>query len=196
MAKAYYSTVFSQSADDIWTVIRDFNNYAVWVDGAGESHIEGGKSGDAIGAVRNVLYNGKRIRQSLLALSDPDRAMSYAFCDADALPVQHYRATLKLTPGDRRRPRLRRMVGDIRLHAGASRRMDGVFPRLVRPLARLAAAVCRGQRPMKPVVTGANLSSTASGGGKFFTPPARQPGSAALRPASSPPRSPAYRPRP
>jgi hypothetical protein len=37
MAKAYYSTVFSQSADDIWTVIRDFNNYAVWVDGAGES---------------------------------------------------------------------------------------------------------------------------------------------------------------
>jgi polyketide cyclase/dehydrase/lipid transport protein len=98
MAKAYYSTVFSQSADDIWTVIRDFNNYTVWVDGAGESHIEGGKSSDAVGAVRNVLYNGKRVRQSLLALSDPDRAMSYAFCDADALPVQHYQATLKLTP--------------------------------------------------------------------------------------------------
>jgi Polyketide cyclase / dehydrase and lipid transport len=80
MAKAYYSTVFSRSADDVWTVIRDFNNYAVWVDGAGESRIEGGKAGDAVGAVRNVLYNGKRIRQSLLALSDPDRAMTYGFC--------------------------------------------------------------------------------------------------------------------
>ena len=37
MAKAYYSTVFAQSADDIWNAIRDFNNYPVWVDGAGES---------------------------------------------------------------------------------------------------------------------------------------------------------------
>jgi hypothetical protein len=40
--KAYYSNVFPQSADHIWSVIRDFNNYPVWVDGAGESHIEEG----------------------------------------------------------------------------------------------------------------------------------------------------------
>jgi len=39
MAEAYYSTVFAQSADDIRNVIRDFNNYPVWVDGAGESAI-------------------------------------------------------------------------------------------------------------------------------------------------------------
>jgi Polyketide cyclase / dehydrase and lipid transport len=89
MAKAYYNTVFSQSADDIWHVIRDFNNYAVWVKGAGESRIEDGKPGDAVGAARNVLYNGKRIRQSLLALSDPDREVTYAFCETDALPVQN-----------------------------------------------------------------------------------------------------------
>jgi len=54
MAKAYYSNVFPQPADHIWSFIRDFNNYPVWVDGAGESHIEAGKSGDAVGAVRNV----------------------------------------------------------------------------------------------------------------------------------------------
>ena len=65
MARAYYSTVFAQSADDLWSVIRDFNNYPVWVDGSGSSEIEDGKSGDAVGAVRNVLYQGKRIRQSL-----------------------------------------------------------------------------------------------------------------------------------
>lgn len=98
MAKAYYSTVLPQSADDIWNVIRDFNSYPVWVDGAGASRIEAGKSGDAVGAVRNVLYNGNTIRQRLFALSDLDRSMSYGFCDEAALPVRQYRATLRLTP--------------------------------------------------------------------------------------------------
>jgi hypothetical protein len=74
MPKSYYSTIFDESADEVWRVIRDFNNYPVWVDGAGASEIEGGKSGDAVGAVRNVLYNGERRRQRLLALSDVERA--------------------------------------------------------------------------------------------------------------------------
>ncbi len=95
MASAYYSTVFTQSADEIWNVIRDFNNYPVWVDGSGESEIEGGKTGDAVGAVRNVLYQGKRIRQTLLALSDIDRAQTYAFCGEAPMPVRDYRATLR-----------------------------------------------------------------------------------------------------
>jgi hypothetical protein len=98
MASAYYSTVFTQSADDIWNVIRDFNNYPVWVDGSGESEIEDGKSGDAVGAVRNVLYQGKRIRQTLLALSDVDRSQTYAFCGAAPMPVRDYRATLRVVP--------------------------------------------------------------------------------------------------
>ena len=51
VAKAYYSTVFERPADDIWKIIRDFNNYPVWVGGAGESRIEGGKSGETIGAI-------------------------------------------------------------------------------------------------------------------------------------------------
>src|SRR4029434_150400 len=85
-------------------VIRDINNYPVWVDGAGESEIEAGKRGDAVGAVRNVLYQGKRIRQKLLAMSDVDRSQTYEFADAGTMPVQNYRATLRLTPivdGDR-----------------------------------------------------------------------------------------------
>jgi hypothetical protein len=98
MAYAYYSTVFSQSADDLWNVIRDFNNYPVWVDGSGESEIEDGKSGDAVGAIRNVLYQGKRIRQILLALSDVERAQTYAFCGEPPMPVHDYRATLRVVP--------------------------------------------------------------------------------------------------
>jgi hypothetical protein len=105
MAKAYYSTVFPQPAPAIWEIIRDFNNYPVWVDGAGESRIEDGKSGDAVGAVRSVLYRGRHIRQRLLALSDTERAQTYEFCGAPSLlPVEGFQATLHITPvvdGDR-----------------------------------------------------------------------------------------------
>jgi Polyketide cyclase / dehydrase and lipid transport len=104
VAKAYYSTVFERPADEIWKIIRDFNNYPVWVGGVGESRIENGKSGDTVGAVRNVLYQGQRIRQRLLAQSDVDRSQTYEFCDAPTLPVTGFRATLRITPvvdGDR-----------------------------------------------------------------------------------------------
>jgi len=98
MAKSYYSTIFAQSADDVWRAIRDFNNYPVWVDGAGESEIEEGKTGDAVGAVRNVLYNGGRRRQRLLALSDVERVQTYSFAGETPLPVTDFQATLRVTP--------------------------------------------------------------------------------------------------
>ena len=98
MARSYYSTIFEQSADDVWNIIRDFNNYSVWVDGAGESQIEGGKSGDSVSAIRNVLYNGRRIRQKLLALSDVERSQTYEFAGEAPMPARGYRATLRVTP--------------------------------------------------------------------------------------------------
>ena len=104
MAKSYYSTVFEQPADQVWSVIRDFNNYPVWVDGAGESEIEAGRSGDAVGAIRNVLYNGSRRRQKLLALSDVERTQVYTFEGAAPLPIWNFQATIRVTPvvdGDR-----------------------------------------------------------------------------------------------
>jgi Polyketide cyclase / dehydrase and lipid transport len=104
MAKAYYSTVFEQSAADVWKIVRDFNNYPVWVGGAGESAIEDGKTGDTVGAVRNVLYQERRIRQRLVALSDPERSQSYEFCGPPSLPMADFRATIRVTEvvdGDR-----------------------------------------------------------------------------------------------
>jgi len=98
MAKAYYSTVFEQPAAEVWKIVRDFNNYPVWVGGAGESEIEGGKSGDSVGAVRNVLYQQRRIRQRLLAQSDVERSQTYEFCDQPTLPMSGYQATLRVTP--------------------------------------------------------------------------------------------------
>ncbi len=104
MASAYYSTVFAQGAPEVWKIIRDFNNYPVWVGGAGESRIEDGKSGDTVGAVRNVLYQERRIRQRLLALSDVERSQVYEFAGAASLPLSDFQATLRVTPvidGDR-----------------------------------------------------------------------------------------------
>jgi hypothetical protein len=104
MAKAYYSTVFEQPATQVWEIVRDFNNYPVWVGGAGESRIEDGRSGDAVAAVRSVLYQERHIRQRLLALSDVERAQTYEFCGAASLPVTDFQATLRISPivdGDR-----------------------------------------------------------------------------------------------
>lgn len=98
MAKAYYSTVFEQPAGEVWKIIRDFNNYPVWVDGAGESAIEAGKSGDSVGAVRNVLYKGVARRQKLLALSDTERSQTYCFVSEPPLHTRDFQATLRVTP--------------------------------------------------------------------------------------------------
>src|SRR5215475_10963844 len=96
MATAYYSTVFQQPAASVWKIIRDFNNYAVWVGGVSESAIEEGKSGDTVGAVRNVQYQGRQIRQRLLALSDVERSQTYEFAGTPTLPVTGFRATLEV----------------------------------------------------------------------------------------------------
>jgi hypothetical protein len=104
MASAYYSTVLEQTAADVWKIVRDFNNYQIWVGGAGECAIEDGKTGDTVGAVRSALYQERNIRQRLLALSDTERSQTYEFCGAASLPVTDFQATLRITPvvdGDR-----------------------------------------------------------------------------------------------
>lgn len=45
MNKVYYSTVIDQPAEQVWSVIRDFNSYPVWVEGIDESHNRGRKIG-------------------------------------------------------------------------------------------------------------------------------------------------------
>ena len=79
--KVSYSTVFEQTADQVWAVIRDFNSYPAWVASVTESHMEDGKSGDAVGAIRSFEEYGARIRQRLLAHSDLERSYIYESCE-------------------------------------------------------------------------------------------------------------------
>ena len=98
MAKSYYSTVFAQPADDVWLTLRDFGNYTLWVDEVDESRIEDGKSGDAVGAIRNIRMGETRVRQRLLAHSDLDRFYTYEFREPFRFPVRDFVATIRVTP--------------------------------------------------------------------------------------------------
>ena len=97
MTKVSYSTVFEQTADQVWAVIRDFNSYPVWVESVTESHIEDGKSGDSVGAIRNFVEYGTTIRQRLVAHSDLDRSYIYESCGPLGA-VTSYQGTGRVTP--------------------------------------------------------------------------------------------------
>jgi hypothetical protein len=95
--KVSYSTVFEQTADQVWAVIRDFNSYTVWVASVTESRIEEGKSGDAVGAIRNFVEYGTHIRQRLLAHSDLERFYTYESCEPLGV-ITYYQGTGRVTP--------------------------------------------------------------------------------------------------
>jgi hypothetical protein len=97
MTKVYYSTVIDHSADRVWGVIRDFNSYPVWVEGINESHIEEGKAGDAVGAIRNFDSGSARIRQRLLAHSDLERFYTFESCEPLGA-ITYYQGTGRVTP--------------------------------------------------------------------------------------------------
>ncbi|HOQ53339.1 MAG TPA: SRPBCC family protein [Micropruina sp.] len=105
MARSYYSTVVDAPADRVWSVVRDFNGLSTWwSSNVSESHIENGRTGDSVGAVRSFAFGPDRIREHLLELSDQDRRCVYEFCPPPPFPVTGYVATLVVTPitdGDR-----------------------------------------------------------------------------------------------
>jgi hypothetical protein len=95
MAKSLYSTVLDHTADEVWSFIRSFGDYA-WAGVESETVIEGGKAGDQVGAVRRVQIGDRLIRQRLLAHSDIDRCYTYAFLEP--APVRNYQATIRIMP--------------------------------------------------------------------------------------------------
>jgi hypothetical protein len=96
MARSYFSTTFAQSADKVWSVIRDFNGQQ-WAEGVGESHIENRKPNNAVGAVREVRYYERPTHQRLTAHSDEQR--SYSFESVEPFDnLRSYKQTLRVAP--------------------------------------------------------------------------------------------------
>jgi hypothetical protein len=104
---ASYSTVLDYSADAVWSLIRDFNNYPAYIDGVTESVIEDDKRGDEVGAVRRFRYHDSWLRQRLERHSDEHRSLTYLGMDPFAYPPGlsgespapiRYEGTMRLQP--------------------------------------------------------------------------------------------------
>ena len=98
MKKIFVSSVIKANADEVWAVVRDFNNLPTWHPLVARSTIEGGRPSDAVGCIRSYhLDDGTRIREQLLSLSDYDYSLSYAIIES-GLDLENFIAQLKFTP--------------------------------------------------------------------------------------------------
>lgn len=104
MSTVFRSTVIDAPIEAVWAILRDFNGHDRWHPAVEESHIEGVRAGDQIGAVRNFrLTSGAQLREQLLELSD--RHHTYTYCILDSpIPLIGYVAKVRLrrvTEGNR-----------------------------------------------------------------------------------------------
>ncbi|GAA2640143.1 SRPBCC family protein [Streptomyces axinellae] len=98
MAQAYWSSVFTSSADQTWAVVRRFNGLPDWHPAIRASEITGGGDGLTPGAVRLLTgADGSTYRERLVALDDVGRKLTYEIVEAP-LPVRGYRSTLHVQP--------------------------------------------------------------------------------------------------
>jgi NADPH:quinone reductase len=92
------TTVIDAPVDELWTILRDFNSHTGWHPAVEASRIEGGETGDQIGAVRDFhLRDGSHIREQLLYLSDSRLSFGYCILEAPA-PLRNYVAHVRLRP--------------------------------------------------------------------------------------------------
>lgn len=98
MARVYVSSVMDIPIEEAWGVLRDFNALPIYHPFFARSKIEGGKPSDQIGCVRDFYtYDGGRIREELLTLSDREHTCCYRILEA-TLPVQNYVSEMRLKP--------------------------------------------------------------------------------------------------
>ncbi len=127
MPKVVRSTIIDAPIETAWALLRDFNGHDRWHPAVDESHIEGVRAGDQIGAVRNFrLTSGAQLREQLLELSDCDYTYTYCILDSP-IPLIGYVAKSKL----RRVTDGNRTFWDWRSTFSAPPGLEGVLERLV-----------------------------------------------------------------
>src|SRR3546814_14006210 len=103
MAKACYSIVFDNTADEVWSRISDFNDDR-WSGVVTESYSDNNKSGSTVGTIRYHKFGDKSARSDLRTYSDIAHFFTYGFVGAPPVPVENYQATVQVTSvtaGDR-----------------------------------------------------------------------------------------------
>jgi NADPH:quinone reductase-like Zn-dependent oxidoreductase len=98
MVKVSKSTIVDAPVDVVWEILRNFNAHDNWHPAVEISRIEGQRSPDEVGCVRDFrLGGGGGIREQLLSLSDRHHTLTYCILDAP-IPLQNYVATIRLRP--------------------------------------------------------------------------------------------------
>lgn len=98
MVTVFESSVIDAPIDEVWEVVRGFNDLPKWHPGISSSEIEGGHNPCTIGCVRNFnLTDGENIRETLLAFSDLDMSFSYDMLTT-GLGLFDYLSTMELLP--------------------------------------------------------------------------------------------------
>jgi hypothetical protein len=99
------STVIEAPIEEVWAIIRDFNDWPSWHPNIASSEIEGDVPSGCIGCLR--LLKGMAndsARERLIGLSDLDHSVHYTVEWASDLDMRNYVATIQLrriTDGDR-----------------------------------------------------------------------------------------------
>ncbi|GGF55120.1 polyketide cyclase [Marmoricola endophyticus] len=98
MAKAYYSAVIAAPVDEVWALVRGFNELPEWHPAIAGSEIVEGTDGQ-LGAVRRLaLEGGGSVSEKLLAIDDVARSTTYCFTDPGPFPARSYVSTYRLAP--------------------------------------------------------------------------------------------------
>jgi len=129
-----FSTEIDHPLATTWAMVRDFNNYPVYIEGVTESIIEDGRRGDEVGAVRRFCYGGMWLRQRLRAHSDERCSLTYVGLSPfpypedmfdDRPPPAAYEGTISLfsADGDRTRIEWSVSVEAAASHAGRWREL-------------------------------------------------------------------------
>src|SRR5271166_5160817 len=95
MAAFSQMTVVSQHADKVWKAIRRFDQ-CEWAGPMRDVRIENATPPDAAGAIRSFTVGDMLLRERLLDHSDADRSYTYTWCER--LPMENFRATLRVAP--------------------------------------------------------------------------------------------------
>jgi ribosome-associated toxin RatA of RatAB toxin-antitoxin module len=99
MPKPYASGIVPAPAQEVWQLVKNFNGLPDWLPAVTGSEIEGGGSGQEVGAVRRLTLGDQgHVSEQLLVMDDDDRTLTYQFTDSGPFPVRSYRSTIRVAP--------------------------------------------------------------------------------------------------
>ena len=98
MPRSAASIVIPAAPDVVWGFLRDFDAVPQYAGPIATSEILDGRAADQVGCERRLTTtDGSPIRETLVALSDVDRTLTYHLTEGP-FPFTRYYSTIRVTP--------------------------------------------------------------------------------------------------